>query len=106
MNKPQIIAIEREITRLKNKLKKIVTKIDNNTNYGSELVKAHNNFVEEFNSTTDTNKRLELITSYEKEKKKLESYAKYDVCELIDQQVKIERDIHELECSLYSYKRK
>lgn len=104
MNKPQITAVEREITRLKKKLNKITTKIENASSYGTELVKAHNIFTKKFNSTTDVKERLNLISSYEEDKKRFMGHSKYDICDLMDQQVKIELDIHQLECDLYLYK--
>ena len=106
MNKAQITAIEREVTRLKTKLKKIISKIENASNYGSRLIEAHNTFTKAINSTTDITERLTLISSYEEEKKRLKGYSKYGICDLMDQQVNIEHDIHELECDLYVYKRK
>lgn len=96
----KIRALTRESSRLKKKLDKIKDKIIKYTYCGSNLVKAHSNFVEAFNSSSNAKEKLDILEKYEKQEKELKSYFDYDLVSLIDQEVKIEGEIHELEWEL------
>ena len=101
-------ALRKEADSRTTQAKKIARKIEDANFAGSKLIRAYNEFAKKFNESSDVDEKLVLLNDYQAEEKRLKKCMGYDICKLIEQQVRLEGEASQIgqEISLIEWRMK